>query len=257
MSLRKKYIVGNWKMNLTMQAANQYMLGLCQFMQTQRELSVVVAPTTVMVQSLHSHFGGRGVQFAAQNLHWAESGAYTGEVSARQLSGLVEYALVGHSERRQLFYETDDDVARKVAAALHHQITPIVCVGETAAQHSQAQAGVVLSAQVAAAFARVPQGSASRVILAYEPVWAIGTGKPAATDLVAERVAAIRRWLSTRYGQSAAAEQTVLYGGSVTACTCEAYMATPGVDGLLIGGASVQLSDFTEIITKAIKLRQS
>lgn len=257
MSLRKKYIVGNWKMNLTMQAANQYMLGLCQFMQTQRELSVVVAPTTVMVQSLHSHFGGRSVQFAAQNLHWAESGAYTGEVSARQLSGLVEYALVGHSERRQLFYETDDDVARKVAAALHHQITPIVCVGETASQHSQAQASVVLSAQVAAAFARVPQGSASRVILAYEPVWAIGTGKPAAADLVAERVAAIRRWLSARYGQSAAAEQTVLYGGSVTARTCEAYMAAPGVDGLLIGGASVQLSDFTEIITKAIKLRQS
>ena len=253
MSLRKKYIVGNWKMNLTMQAANQYMLGLCQFMQTQRELSVVVAPTTVMVQSLHSHFGGRGVQFAAQNLHWAESGAYTGEVSARQLSGLVEYALVGHSERRQLCYETDDDVARKVAAALHHQITPIVCVGETAAQHSQAQASVVLSTQVAAAFARVPQGSASRVILAYEPVWAIGTGKPAAADLVAERVAAIRRWLSTRYGQSAAAEQTVLYGGSVKPDVLPGFLAKNNIDGVLVGGASLEVESFKQLIWGGIK----
>ena len=253
MSLRKKYIVGNWKMNLTMQAANQYMLGLCQFMQTQRELSVVVAPTTVMVQSLHSHFGGRGVQSAAQNLHWAESGAYTGEVSARQLSGLVEYALVGHSERRQLFYETDDDVARKVAAALHHQITPIVCVGETAAQHSQAQASVVLSTQVAAAFARVPQGSASQVILAYEPVWAIGTGKPAAADLVAERVATIRRWLSTHYGQSAAAEQTVLYGGSVKPDVLPGFLAKNNIDGVLVGGASLEVESFKQLIWGGIK----
>ena len=248
MSLRKKYIVGNWKMNLTMQAANQYMLGLCQFMQTQRELSVVVAPTTVMVQSLHSHFGGRGVQFAAQNLHWAESGAYTGEVSARQLSGLVEYALVGHSERRQLFYETDDDVARKVAAALHHQITPIVCVGETAAQHSQAQASVVLSTQVAAAFARVPQGSASRVILAYEPVWAIGTGLTASSAQAQEIHAHIRSLIAKKYGAEIAEDTTILYGGSCNGGNAKELFSQPDVDGGLIGGASLAVDKFLPII---------
>src|SRR5680860_321211 len=235
----KKIIVGNWKMNLNMQEASLYLHQLSKLVKSHRDVEVVLAPTTLTLQSLSLQVNPRQFRFAAQNFYWRDHGAYTGEVSATQLRGIVQYALVGHSERRHVFNETDKDVCNKVAAAVRNHIRPILCIGETAWERSSGETHDVLHDQLIGGLSNITSEELDQVIIAYEPVWAIGDGQSALPDDVAKVVGTIRRQIEHLYGSAAAESIQILYGGSVTPDSTAAYFAIPGIDGLLIGGSSL------------------
>lgn len=248
---KKKLIIGNWKMNFNMHDASIYLHRLQDIIPERRDVQVVVAPTTLTLQSLSLQVNRRKVKLAAQNFYWRDFGSYTGETSASQLRGIVEYGLVGHSERRYIFHEQEKDIRQKVQAAIRNNFRPVVCVGETAAERANHETNAVLHDQVVASLTNVTSSEIERIVIAYEPVWAIGTGDNADPQDVAKAVAVIRRTLKHLYGDKAAKAVQVIYGGSVTASSASDYLATPGVDGLLIGGASLKLHEFSEIIKKA------
>lgn len=253
MALNKKLIVGNWKMNLTTHEASLYLHKLSGMIETHRDVEVVLAPTLLALQSLSLQINRRQFKLAVQNLYWRDHGAYTGEVSAAQLHGIVDYAIVGHSERRHIFNESDKDVRNKVQAALRNAIRPILCIGETAGERAMGETHDVLHDQLVGGLANVTSDDLERVTIAYEPVWAIGTGNNALPGDVKKAVAAIRNQIKHLYGVTAAESICVLYGGSVTADSASSYLSTDGVDGLLVGGASLDAQAFSEIIKKAHK----
>lgn len=247
----KKLIIGNWKMNLNMHESSVYLHQLQEMMPVHRDVQVVIAPSTFTLQSLSLQVNRRKIKLAAQNFYWRDFGAYTGETSATQLRGIVDYGLVGHSERRYIFGERERDIRYKVQAAIRNKFRPVVCVGETTAERLADETHAVLHDQVMASLANVTSAEIEQVVIAYEPVWAIGTGDNAKPQDVARAVAAIRRTLKHMYGAAAAKQVQVLYGGSITADSAASYLVTPGVDGLLIGGASLKLHEFNAIISKA------
>lgn len=247
----KKLIVGNWKMNLDVQEASLYLHTLAEAVQTHRDVEVVIAPTMLALQSLSLQVNHRQLKLAAQNFYWRDNGAFTGEVSARQLQGLVQFGLIGHSERRHVFNEHDKDIRSKVQAALRNNITPILCIGETAHERAIGETHDVIHDQLVGGLANVTDEELSRVVIAYEPVWAIGTGDNAVPQDVIKADRAIRSQLTHLYGKAAAASVRVLYGGSVTRDSAASYLAIPGIDGLLIGGASLDANSFATIIELA------
>ncbi len=249
----KKIIVGNWKMNLNMQEASLYLHQLAKLIKPHRDVEIILAPTTLMLQSLSLQVDLRQFKLAAQNFYWRDHGAYTGEVSATQLRGIVQYGLVGHSERRHIFNETDKDTCNKVAAAVRNHIRPILCIGETAWERSSGETHDVLHDQLISGLANITSEELDQVIISYEPVWAIGTGQNALPDDVTVAVRAIRSQIEHLYGLNAAQSIQVLYGGSVTADSAADYLALPGIDGLIMGGASLNAHEFNEIIKKAHK----
>lgn len=251
MARDKKLIVGNWKMNLNMQEASLYVHQLSGIVKVRRDVEVVLAPTLLTVQSLSLQVDRRQFKLAAQNLYWRDYGAFTGEVSARQLRGIVDFAIIGHSERRHVFNETDKDTRNKIQAAIRNQIHPILCIGETAGERAAGETSDVLHDQLVGGLANVTSDELTEVTIAYEPVWAIGTGNNALPGDVAKAVTAIRSQIKHLYGQAAAKEVAVIYGGSVTADSAADYLAIEGIDGLLIGGASLDAHAFNEIIQKA------
>jgi triosephosphate isomerase len=185
-------------------------------------------------------------------MHWAESGAFTGEISAPMLVGLCEYVIIGHSERRQYFAETDETVNKKVKAALAHGLTPIICVGETLTENEAGRTGEVITHQMRAAYAGVAVTHAMETIIAYEPVWAIGTGRAATPDGANSVIAHyIRAVIADLFGQPAADNIRVLYGGSVTGANAAELMAQRDIDGALVGGASLKAVDFGAIVQAA------
>jgi triosephosphate isomerase len=248
---RKKLIVGNWKMNLTTHEASLYLHRLTKAIESHRDVEIVLAPTLLAIQSLSLQIDRRQFKLAVQNLYWRDQGAFTGEVSAAQLRGVVDYAIIGHSERRHIFGETDKDIRQKVQAAVRNDIRPILCIGETAGERTDGETNDVIHDQLLGGLANVTAEELSQVVIAYEPVWAIGTGNSAKPNDIKEAVKAIRRQVEHLYGVSAATDMRVLYGGSVTASNAGDYLATDGVDGLLIGGASLEAHTFTEIVKKA------
>lgn len=255
----KTYIVGNWKMNFTVGESSLFLHKLLQKVRIMRDLEVVVAPSLMALQPLSLQIDRRKMKLAAQNFYDKDFGAYTGEVSVSQIRSLVNYALVGHSERRYIFGETDKDVRAKVAAALRCGLTPILCVGETAEERACGETTDVVRDQVLGGLQDVSKEDLGKVIIAYEPVWAIsGHGKPArvASPLdVKDVFKLIRKILSETYDDSVAESTPLLFGGSVKSLNAESYLSLPDCNGLLIGGASLIAPEFLDIIEIAKRVR--
>ena len=251
MASTKKLIVGNWKMNMNVHDASIFVHKLAAEVQVHRDVEVVLSPTFLALQPVSLQIDRRQFKLAAQNLYWRDSGAFTGEVSAAQLRGLVEYAIIGHSERRHIFREHDKDIRSKVQAAVRNNISPILCVGETAHERSVGETLEVIHDQLIGGLANVTSDEFSQIVIAYEPVWAIGTGKNALPEDAEKAARAIRRQINHLYGEKAAKEVRILYGGSVTADSASTYLATAGIDGLLVGGASLTVPSFASIIASA------
>jgi len=249
----KKIIIGNWKMNLNMHEASLYLHQLSELVKIHRDVEVILAPTTLTLQSLSLQVNLRQFKLAAQNFFWRDHGSYTGEVSATQLRGIVQYALVGHSERRHIFNETDKDIRNKVAAAIRNDIRPILCIGETAWEHTNNETKDVLCDQLIGGLANITSEELDRVIIAYEPVWSIGTGQNALPKDVIMAEKAIRKQIEHLYGAKSAEAIQILYGGSVTVDSAADYLALPGIDGLLVGAASLEAHVFSKIVEKAHK----
>lgn len=247
----KKYIIANWKMNLNIHEASVLMGALDQSITAHRDVAVVLAPGTLALQSLSLQVDHRKFGLAAQNLYWRDEGAFTGEVSASQLRGLVQYALIGHSERRHIFGEQGREIGRKVQAAIRNHIRPVLCVGETALERRDGEMADVLHDQLVAGLANITSDEMAEVLIAYEPVWAIGTGENALPKDVVEASRVIRDQVQHMFGAAAARAVPVLYGGSVTADNAAAYVNSRGVDGLLVGGASLRVKEFSTIVERA------
>lgn len=249
----KKLIIGNWKMNLNMHEASVFLHRLAETIPVQRTVDVVLAPTMLTLQSLSLQANRRQFKLAAQNCYWRDHGAYTGEVPAAHLRGAVEYVLIGHSERRYLFMESDKDIRAKVQAAVRNHLKPVLCIGETAAERAMGETKDALHDQLVGGLANITADELADLTIAYEPVWAIGTGDYATPEDVREAGRIIRNQLAQLFGGSAAKDVRILYGGSVTADNARSYLETAGVDGLLVGGASLDAEQFAEIIDVAYK----
>ncbi len=253
MSGRRPIVCGNWKMNLNHFEAIQTVQKTYWSLKPEhlRAVDVVVmAPFTDLrsVQTVIEN-DSMGIGFGAQNCHWEDAGAFTGEVSAAFLAKLnASHVIVGHSERRQMFGETDETVARKVAAVLKHNMVPVICVGETLDQHNEGQAVDVVSQQVRAALSGVGKVSGERLVFAYEPVWAIGADQAASPDDVQLMTGAIREVVGDVMGDAAAAEVRIQYGGAVDAGTAGKLIEIEDVDGFLVGRASLDPEAFARIV---------
>ena len=250
----KKLIIGNWKMNLGVGDASLYLHKLADMIPAQRTVDIVLAPTILTLQSLSLQVNRRQFKLAAQNCYWRDQGAYTGEVSAAQLKGIADYVLIGHSERRYQFNETDKDIRAKVQAAMRNHLLPVLCVGETALERSTNETIDVLHDQLVGGLANITSDELADLTIAYEPVWAIGTGENAMPKDVKFAVSVIRKQISQLFGAKFAKEVRVLYGGSVNIDNAKSYLEIQGVDGLLIGGASLDAHQFAGIVDQAYKL---
>jgi len=254
----KSYIVGNWKLNFTVGEASIYLHKLQKKLPNYRDVEVVIAPSFLALQPLSLQIDRHKMKLAAQDAFYRDYGAYTGEVSFSQLRGLVDYCIVGHSERRYLFCEDDKMIAKKVEAAVRNKITPILCIGETESERAFNETTDVIRDQLLGGLSLVSQEDISKVIVAYEPVWAISSAKSAklaSPDDVAEVVKLIRAILADTYGKDVSDEVAVMFGGSVNPSNAGAYLTVPGVNGLLVGSSSLILSEFTDIIDVAKRVK--
>ena len=249
---RKTIIAGNWKMNKTASETKKFAEELKALLPKAKWCDVVVCVPAVNISTAIKAFKDARVSVGAQNVFFEKSGAYTGEVSADMLKDLgVKYVIIGHSERRQYFGETDLIVNKKVLAALEAGLHPIICVGETLEQRELGITMELIALQVKSALAGVPAEKLRKCVIAYEPVWAIGTGKTATAEQAGEVCQAIRAVIRKLYGAHVARSVTIQYGGSMNAKNAAELLAQPDVDGGLIGGASLKPADFVEIINAA------
>ena len=254
----KTYIVGNWKLNFTVGEASIYLHKLLKALPNYRDVEVAVAPSLIALQPLSLQIDRHKMKLAAQNAFHRDYGAFTGEVSFSQLRGIVDYAIIGHSERRYILCENDKMVAKKMAGAIRNKITPILCIGETESERAFGETTDVIRDQLIGGLSEVADDDLDKVIIAYEPVWAISSGKGAklaSPDEIAEVVKLIRKLLGETYGAKLAENVPVLFGGSVNPANAGAYLTIPGVNGLLIGGASLIFNEFTDIIETAKRVR--
>ncbi len=254
----KTYIVGNWKLNFTVGESSIYLHKILKSLPNYRDVEVVVAPSTIALQPLSLQVDRHKMKLASQNAFYRDYGAFTGETSYSQLRGIVQYAIIGHSERRYKFSENDKMVAKKVAAAVRNKITPILCIGETESERAFGETTDVIRDQLIGGLSEVSDDDLDKVIVAYEPVWAISSvksAKLASPDDVAEAIKLIRKTLSDTYGEEFGEKIPVLFGGSVNPSNAGGYLTVPGCNGLLIGGASLILSEFTDIIEIAKRVR--
>lgn len=256
----KTYIVGNWKMNLSVGESSIYLQKLLKRIKPAKGIEIAVAPSTIALQSLSIQLerSKSKVKLCAQNFYQKDYGAYTGEVSVMQLRGLVNYAIIGHSERRYIFGETNKDLRQKVAAAIRNNITPILCIGETENERNFGETKDVIRDELFGALSEIDADDVKKVIVAYEPVWAISStkgAKLAAPDEIADSIKLIRSELTEIYGKETSEEIPILYGGSVNPNNAGAYLTVPGVNGLLIGGSSLISDHFVDIIELAKRIK--
>lgn len=254
----KTYVVGNWKMNFTVGEASIYLNKIERKLPTYRDIEVVIAPPMVALQSLSLQIDRHKMKLASQNGFYRDFGAYTGETSFSQLRGLVDYAIIGHSERRYIMGEDDKMIAKKVEAAVRNKIVPILCVGETESERAFGETADVLRDQVMGGLREVSEEDIDKVIIAYEPVWAISSvkaAKLALPDEVTDAVKFIRNALDELYGKKVMENMPILFGGSVNPSNAGAYLTVPGVNGVLMGGSSLILSEFIDIIDVAKRVR--
>ena len=250
---RKIFIAGNWKMNKTAaetaELASALKASLAQFA---GKCEIAVCPTFTSLATAVEILKGSNVKVGAQNIHWADNGAYTGEISGAMLKEIgVEYVIIGHSERRQYFGETDETVNQRIKAALKYGLKPIVCIGETLAEREGGVTNTVLEKQIRGAFADITAADMDAITIAYEPVWAIGTGKTATPEVAQETHAFIRSVLTALYGDKAQ-DIVVQYGGSMKAENSGALVSKQDIDGGLIGGAALKADSFTALIQNAL-----
>ncbi len=249
---RTPLIAGNWKMNKTSAEALRLVEELLPGLQAVAGVDKLVCPPATALMPVSALLHNSGVALGAQNLYWEESGAFTGELSPSMVAEFCQYVIIGHSERRALFGESDADVQRKLRAALAAGLRPVLCVGETLQENEAGQAAEVLSRQLRAALDGTSLNSAAALVVAYEPVWAIGTGKaatPEQTNTLLRNV--VRPTLAGLYGDALAQGLRVLYGGSVNAANAAGFFAMPEIDGALVGGASLKADEFVGITQAA------
>ncbi len=246
--MKRDIIAGNWKMNKNQAEAKELIQALSPAVQNANCEVVICVPFTDL-EIARKAIRGTKIKLGAQNVHWAPKGAFTGEISADMLKELkVEYVIVGHSERRQYFGETDQSVNARAKAALQAGIKPIICVGETLSERESGQTSAVVVRQTNAAFEGIEKADLKKVVVAYEPVWAIGTGKTATAQDANDTIAIIRKTVRRLYGKTVSAALRIQYGGSMNAKNAKELMAMPEIDGGLIGGASLKAEDFGVIV---------
>lgn len=247
--MRKTIIAGNWKMNKNHKEAAELARGIVDLVGGETDVDVAVCPTFTSLAAVSEVVAGTSVALGAQNMHWEESGAYTGEISANMLLTLgCRYVILGHSERRAYFGETDEVVARKVKAAIAAGLTPIVCVGETKEQREEGVTEKVVEEQVHGAFNSLSADEFNGTVIAYEPVWAIGTGLTATAEQAQDVHSFIRGLLKGLFGESVAEATRIQYGGSMKPGNAGELLAQPDIDGGLIGGAALKADSFEGII---------
>lgn len=252
--MRTPLIAGNWKMNETVAEARDLVSKLLSPLMEIADVEKVLCPPFTSLVAVSSMLYGSGIGLGAQDMHWEEKGAFTGEVAPNMVKELCSHVIIGHSERRAYFGETDETVNRKLRAAIRFDLTPIVCVGETLDQYESGLTSEVVRRQIELGFADVDSAIASRIVVAYEPVWAIGTGKASSGEDANEVVAqVIRPALTGLFGMDMAQAIRVLYGGSVTASNASEFFSQPEIDGALVGGASLRADEFIGIAKAAQK----
>lgn len=253
--MRKYLMAGNWKMNKTISEAIVLSQQLCnQYNRNWDDVDIVICPPAIDIKSVYTvlDFDKTKISVGAQNVHWEESGAFTGEVSVPMIAEAgCEYCIVGHSERREMFNESDTSVNLKVKALIDAEIAPIVCVGESLAMRDSGDYVSFVVAQVNAALAGLDGADMAKVVIAYEPIWAIGTGRTATPEQAEEVCGAIRDALRSMFGSEVAEATRVLYGGSMNVGNVESLLAQPDIDGGLIGGASLKADSFRQLIEAA------
>ena len=257
----KTYVMGNWKMNLTVGDSSIYLQRLLKKIKPSRGLEIIIAPSAISLPSLSLQLerNKSNIKLAAQNFYQKDFGAYTGEISIAQLRGVVSYALIGHSERRFIFGETNKDISQKVAAAIRSGITPILCIGETENQRNFGETIDVLRDELLGGLSEIDTEDVKKCLIAYEPVWAISTSKqarPATPDEIAASIQLIKEQLIDIYGQETAEEIPLLYGGSVNPNNAGAYLTIPGINGVLVGESSLISDNFNEIIETAKRVHE-
>ena len=246
--MRRKVIAGNWKMNMLPNETINFIEQFAPLVKDTKNEVILCVPFTDLFYAL-LHVQGTNIKIGAQNMHWEEKGAYTGEVSAQMLKSIgTEYVIIGHSERRQYFAETDETVNKKIKSALTVGLKPIVCVGETLEQRENGKTEEIVTNQVEKAFNNLKAEDLKNIIIAYEPIWAIGTGKTATKEEANETIAQIRKKVAEMYGQNAANEIIIQYGGSVKASNAKELFEMSDIDGGLVGGASLKPDEFSKIV---------
>lgn len=255
--MRKPLIAGNWKMHFTVPEGLEYALLLRREVEPfTSAVDVVILPPALMLWEIANALRGCPIEVGAQNAAWEDQGPFTGEISPKMLAGWCHYLLIGHSERRQLFNETDEELNRKLHAGLRHRLKVILAVGETLEEYEASRTEEVITRQLTAAVFGVELQGATELSIAYEPVWAIGTGRAATPDYANQTMGLIRQLLGKSFGELSS-ELRILYGGSVTPANTRSLMEQPEIDGALVGGASLKAADFTQIIQATVEVVQS
>jgi triosephosphate isomerase (TIM) len=243
---------GNWKMYKTAQQATAFFETFNPLIDSVNRCEVVIFPASIAVPAAVNAVAGTSIQIGGQNLFWCREGAYTGEVSGEMLHAAgAKWVLVGHSERRQYFHETDADVLKKSQSAIEAGLTPIICIGERLEDHKAGKAAEILVRQFAGGIAGLTEEQFAKVVIAYEPIWAIGTGHTATPEIASEAHRLIRSEAEKRFGQTAAEQLRIIYGGSVKPDNIEGLMKEPEIDGVLVGGASLDPESFAKIVKAA------
>jgi triosephosphate isomerase len=250
--MRKPFVAGNWKMNKNVDQSTVLVQEMLSGLQAVPEVERVICPPFTSLMILSAQLANTGVGLGAQNMHWETSGAFTGEIAPQMVAEFCGYVIIGHSERREYFGETDESVNKKLKAALAIGLTPIVCIGETLTEYETGKTGEVVKRQVLEGLKEIETTKASQIVVAYEPVWAIGTGK-AATGEGANAVLRdhIRPALAGLFGSAVAQNLRILYGGSVTAANAAEFFGQSEIDGALVGGASLKPAEFIKIVEAA------
>jgi triosephosphate isomerase len=251
---RMPFVAGNWKMNKTVAEARELVSKMSAQLSEVAKVEKVLCPPFTSLPVLSAILEGSDIGLGAQNMHWEEKGAFTGEVAPGMVKEFCSYVIIGHSERRAYFGETDENVNRKLRAALKFDLTPIVCVGETLDQYESGLTSEVVRRQISLGLADIDSAFSARLVVAYEPVWAIGTGKASSGENANEVLAqVIRPALSDLFGEETAQSIRILYGGSVTASNASEFFTQPEIDGALVGGASLKADEFIGITKAAAK----
>lgn len=250
--MRKPFVAGNWKMNKTVDQATLLVADMLPGLEAVKTVDRVVCPPYTSLMVISGMLAGTEVGLGAQNLHWEASGAFTGELSPEMVKEFCGYVILGHSERRAYFGDTDETVNKKVKAAFAIGLTPIVCVGETLEEYESGKTGDVVARQVKNGLKDIDPKDAEKMIVAYEPIWAIGTGKAASPEGANEVIGnAVRKNLADMFGDEVAQKIRILYGGSVKSGNAADFFSQPEIDGGLVGGASLKPEDFVKIVEAA------
>lgn len=251
--MRRPVMAGNWKMNKTRDEALQFIYSVNNELPSNKKVESVICAPAILLRCLVKRQGNE-LRIGAQNMHYAESGAFTGEISPSMLETTgVSYVVLGHSERREMFNETDEAINKKIFAALEHDITPIVCCGETLEEREAGKVEEILGNQIRKAYANLTTEQVVKTIIAYEPIWAIGTGRTATPEVADETCGYVRSVIRDMFGAYVADEIRILYGGSVKPSNVEELMSKENIDGGLVGGASLEAESFLKLVKACVK----